>query len=561
MSSQIEEIKSKIDIVDLVGSYLRLQKAGANFKALCPFHGEKTPSFNVSPVRQIWHCFGCGIGGDIFEFIQKIEGVEFVDALKTLADRAGVELKREDPQFRTERNRQLALLEEAAKFFEDNLVANQQISEKFVDSRQENNVTPFNYLHQRGLTDETIREFRLGYAPDEWRALSGHLKTRGFSSGEIEKSGLVAKNQRDFYDRFRGRIMFPIFDYNGRVIAFGGRIYPEKENEAKYVNSPETAFYQKSRILYGLNKSKQEILRTGECVLVEGYMDMVMSWQSGVKNVAASSGTALTLEQLKLLSRLCGKIILAFDIDVAGDAANKRGINLLKNILEQNLEFDVKVVKLYKFKDAADAVKEDPAVWRAAVTASVSIAKFYIDTALKKYGSGTPEAKIAFQRNVLPLVASLAELERAHWVREISNILNIREDSVWDALKRIDVKIPVQSKPAEIVKNKTRKDLLEEKVLGIVAEYPALAPKLDPSFAALVSAGSKTGIFAEMFLNGAAEAEAELIKCQKELKKEYLKERLTLLSRDISAKERAGGEDLKTLLDEFYKISKEFAKI
>ena len=561
MSSQIEEIKSKIDIVDLVGSYLRLQKAGANFKALCPFHGEKTPSFNVSPVRQIWHCFGCGIGGDIFEFIQKIEGVEFVDALKTLADRAGVELKREDPQFRTERNRQLALLEEAAKFFEDNLVANQQISENFVDSRQENNVTPFNYLHQRGLTDETIREFRLGYAPDEWRALSGHLKTRGFSSGEIEKSGLVAKNQRDFYDRFRGRIMFPIFDYNGRVIAFGGRIYPEKENEAKYVNSPETAFYQKSRILYGLNKSKQEILRTGECVLVEGYMDMVMSWQSGVKNVAASSGTALTLEQLKLLSRLCGKIILAFDIDVAGDAANKRGINLLKNILEQNLEFDVKVVKLDKFKDAADAVKEDPAVWRAAVTASVSIAKFYIDTALKKYGSGTPEAKIEFQRNVLPLVASLAELERAHWVREISNILNIREDSVWDALKRIDVKIPVQSKPAEIVKNKTRKDLLEEKVLGIVAEYPALAPKLDPSFAALVSAGSKTGIFAEMFLNGAAEAEAELIKCQKELKKEYLKERLTLLSRDISAKERAGGEDLKTLLDEFYKISKEFAKI
>src|SRR3989344_597661 len=560
MSSQIEEIKSKIDIVDLVGSYLRLQKAGANFKALCPFHGEKTPSFNVSPVRQIWHCFGCGIGGDIFEFIQKIEGVEFVDALKALADRAGVELKREDPQFRAEGTRQLALLEEAAKFFEDNLVANQQISEKFVDSRQENNVTPFNYLHQRGLTDETIREFRLGYAPDEWRALSGHLKTRGFSSGEIEKSGLVAKNQRDFYDRFRGRIMFPIFDYNGRVIAFGGRIYPEKENEAKYVNSPETAFYQKSRILYGLNKSKQEILRTGECVLVEGYMDMVMSWQSGVKNVAASSGTALTLEQLKLLSRLCGKIILAFDIDVAGDAANKRGINLLKNILEQNLEFDVKVVKLDKFKDAADAVKEDPAVWRAAVTASVSIAKFYIDTALKKYGSGTPEAKIEFQRNVLPLVASLAELERAHWVREISNILNIREDSVWDALKRIDVKIPVQSKPAEIVKNKTRKDLLEEKVLGIVAEYPALAPKLDPSFAALVSAGSKTGIFAEMFLNGAAEAEAELIKCQKELKKEYLKERLTRLSGEISQKERSGSGDPNNLLNEFYKISKELTQ-
>src|SRR3989338_4512757 len=560
MSSQIEEIKNRIDIVELISSYLRLQKAGANFRGLCPFHREKTPSFNVSPVRQIWHCFGCGKGGDHFTFLQEIDVIEFGEALKTWAERAGVELRPEDREARSERDGLFKILEEAAKFFESNLAT----------GLPSGNPVASGYLKSRCVTDETMKEFRLGYAPAEWKMLFKHLLGKGFKPDEMERAGVILKSssyasasagRKNYFDRFRGRIIFPILDYNGRVIAFGGRIYPEKENEAKYVNSPETAFYQKSRILYGLNKSKQEILRTGECVLVEGYMDMVMSWQSGVKNVAASSGTALTLEQLKLLSRLCGKIILAFDIDVAGDAANKRGINLLKNILEQNLEFDVKVVKLDKFKDAADAVKEDPAVWRAAVTASVSIAKFYIDTALKKYGSGTPEAKIEFQRNVLPLVASLAELERAHWVREISNILNIREDSVWDALKRIDVKIPVQSKPAEIVKNKTRKDLLEEKVLGIVAEYPALAPKLDPSFAALVSAGSKTGIFAEMFLNGAAEAEAELIKCQKELKKEYLKERLTLLSRDISAKERAGGEDLKTLLDEFYKISKEFAKI
>ena len=368
------------------------------------------------------------------------------------------------------------------------------------------------------------------------------------------------RDASSYYDRFRGRIIFPIFDYNGRAIAFGGRIYPEKENEAKYVNSPETALYQKSKVLYGLNKSKQEILRTGECVLVEGYMDMIMSWQSGVKNITASSGTALTLEQLKLLSRLCGKIILAFDIDVAGDAANKRGINLLKNILEQNLEFDVRVVKLDKFKDAADAVKEDPAVWRAAVTASVSIAKFYIDTALKKYGSGTPEAKTEFQRNVLPLVASLAELERAHWVREISNILNIREDLVWDALKRIDVKIPIQSKPAEIVKNKPRKELLEERILSIAAKYPALSDKLDPEIAKLLPQENRTAIFAELFLNNLIEAETELIKCQRELKKEYLKERLTRLSGEISQKERSGSGDPNNLLNEFYKISKELTQ-
>src|SRR3989338_7232586 len=326
MSSQIEEIKNRIDIVELISSYLRLQKAG-----------------------------------DHFTFLQEIDGIEFGEALKTLAERAGVELRPEDREARSERDGLFKILEEAAKFFESNLAT----------GLPSGNPVASGYLKSRGVTDETMKEFRLGYAPAEWKMLFNHLLGKGFKPDEMERAGVILKSssyasasagRKNYFDRFRGRIIFPILDYNGRVIAFGGRIYPEKENEAKYVNSPETAFYQKSRILYGLNKSKQEILRTGECVLVEGYMDMVMSWQSGVKNVAASSGTALTLEQLKLLSSLCGKIILAFDIDVAGEAANKRGVNLLKNILEQNLEFDVKVVKLDKFKDAADAVKEDPAV-------------------------------------------------------------------------------------------------------------------------------------------------------------------------------------------------------
>lgn len=543
MSSQIEEIKSRVNVVDLVGSYIRLTKAGANFRALCPFHNEKTPSFNVSPARQIWHCFGCGKGGDAFQFIQEIDGVEFVDALRTLADRAGVELKREDPQFRSERARQFALLEEAAKFFERNLAGRAP-----------------EYLKKRGVEDETIKTFRLGYAPDEWRMLSAHLKTKGFSDIEIEKSGLAVRSGQGFYDRFRGRIIFPISDYNGRVVAFGGRVFPEKSNEGKYINSPETALYQKSQILYGLNKSKTEILRATECVVVEGYMDAIMSWQGGVRNVVASSGTALAEGQLKILRRLAEKLIVAFDMDLAGEGASKRGISLA---LAGGFDVRVAAALGEGFKDPADAVLADPKIWSRAVANARHIAQFYIDSVLKKHKPSSSEAKREFQRTVLPVVSSLPELEKAHWVREVSNILNIKEEAVWAALDKAN-REPVRAEEAisgEKPEAKTRKQLLEEKILGIVAEHPTLWGKLDPSLEKLVSAGSKAGVFAEIFLAGIVDAEAEFMKCQTELKKEYLKERLERLAGEIGGAERAGSENLNALLAEFHRVSKELAQI
>ncbi len=538
MSSQIDEIKSRLDIAELVGSYIRLTKAGANFKALCPFHNERTPSFNVSPARQIWHCFGCGKGGDMFEFIQQIEGVEFGDALKTLADRAGVELKREDPRLKSERTRQFAILEEATEFFEGQLA-----------------LSPLDYLKKRGLENETIKTFRLGYAPDEWRALSAHLKQKGFSEKELENSGLAVKSGQGYYDRFRGRIMFPIFDYSGRVVAFGGRIFPEKENEAKYVNSPETALYQKSKILYGLNFAKSEILRASECVLVEGYTDAIMSRQGGVKNVVAASGTALTADQLKTIKRLAEKLIVAFDMDSAGEGASKRGIDLALAA-----GFDVRVAGALGegLKDPADAVHKNPALWLRAVSASRHIAQFYIDSALKKHKPNSPEAKREFQRTVLPIISSLADLERAHWVREVSRILNIKEEAVWSASEK--------NKPAKGAENifedsaskpKTRKELLEEKISGIIAEYPALAPKLDPELKNLLAQSSKTAIFAELFLSGIIDAEAEFIKCQSELKKEYLREKLAYLGAQINSAEKTGGGNVGDLLGEFQKISRE----
>jgi len=560
MSSQIEEIKNRIDIVELISSYLRLQKAGANFRGLCPFHREKTPSFNVSPVRQIWHCFGCGKGGDHFTFLQEIDGIEFGEALKTLAERAGVELRPEDREARSERDGLFKILEEAAKFFESNLAT----------GLPSGNPVASGYLKSRGVTDETMKEFRLGYAPAEWKMLFNHLLGKGFKPDEMERAGVILKSssyasasagRKNYFDRFRGRIIFPILDYNGRVIAFGGRIYPEKENEAKYVNSPETPLYQKSKVIYGLDKAKSEILRAGVCILVEGYMDAIMSHQAGVKNTVAVSGTALTEEQLKILRRLTDKLIAAFDMDSAGEGAAKRGINLA---LLQN--FEVKTAVLEKLKDPAEAVEKDPQIWISAVSNAKHIVDFYIDSVLKKHSPSTPEAKREFQKSVLPMVLATSDLERAHWTRRIAEILNIDETSVWDAMRKLNVRRPDDGAGTAGIsaldkpKPKTRKELLEARTLGILAKFPMLSDKLEPEIRKALPQENRAVIFAELFIKEVSEAETEIVSCQKELKKEYLKDRMRTLSSVMAVKEKGGGE-VEALAEEFKKAVEELAKL
>lgn len=567
MSSQTEEIKNRIDIVELIGSYLRLQKAGANFRALCPFHHEKTPSFNVSPARQIWHCFGCGKGGDQFTFLQEIDGVEFVEALRVLAERAGVELRPEDREERSERTRLFLLLEEATKFFEDNLATG-------LPSALGN---PVAYLHQRGLTDDTIKEFRLGYAPAEWKELFNYLLGKGFKPDEMERAGVILKSsgyggaqagRQNYFDRFRSRIIFPISDYNGKTIAFGGRIFPEKENEAKYVNSPETLLYQKSKVVYGLEKAKPEILRAGECVLVEGYMDAIMSHQAGVKNAVAVSGTALTEDQLKILRRFSDKLIAAFDMDSAGEGAAKRGISLA---MAQN--FEVRAAVLDGFKDPAEAVAKDAKIWVSAVAGAKHIVDFYIDSVLRKHNASTPEAKREFQKSVLPVVLAIPELEQAHWIKQIADILSVREDAVWEALKKIrNSKHDALAGRAGIQNNsgdnfleksqqKTRKDLLEARTIGILAKFPSLSAKLDPEIRGVLPQENRTAIFAELFIKEISEAEVELVSCQRELKKEYLKDKMRFLSLEIGRNEKSGSGSVDPLAEEFKKTAEELSKL
>ena len=353
MPSPVEDIKSRLAAADVVGSYVRLVKAGQNFKALCPFHNEKTPSFYVSPARDIWHCFGCSKGGDIFAFIKEIEGVDFPEALELLASRAGVILKKEDPRLLTERRRYFFLLEEAVKFYEAELAKRRDV---------------LDYLKERGLKEETIKSFRLGYAPQSWDGALAHLRGMDFRAEEAERAGLAIISQNPearsrFYDRFRGRIMFPIADGAGRTIGFSGRIYekdlPKNESPenagGKYINTPNTLLFDKSRVLYLWDRAKNEIRQSDACILVEGQMDALMSHQAGIRNVVATSGTALGQGHLNLIRRLTSKLFLAFDADAAGELATKRGVDL---VLSSG--FDVHIMEVPGGKDPADAIRANP---------------------------------------------------------------------------------------------------------------------------------------------------------------------------------------------------------
>lgn len=467
----VDQIKQKLDIVDVLGEYLKLMKAGRNFKARCPFHGEKDASFMVSPERQIWHCFGCGLGGDIFGFVMKMEGLEFIDALRLLARRAGVILKKQDPQIQSQKNRLHEICELSTKFFETQLIKT-PAGEKALK-----------YLKERGLKDETIKTWRLGFAHNEWRALHDFLVSRGFKEAEMLQAGLVTTSNQDSgkkeircYDRFRSRIIFPIFDIQGQVIAFGGRIFGDKKNEdaAKYLNSPQTPLYDKSNVLYGLHQAKLEIRRQDLCVIVEGYMDLIMSHQAGVENVVASSGTALTENHLNIISRYTKNLAMAFDSDEAGGLATSRSIDLA---LKKDL--NVKII-IMKDKDPADVIKKDSNEWLEIIKDAKGVMDFYFQHAFAKFNSKNLEGKKEIEKALLPVIKSISSrTEQSDWLKELAQRLHFDEKDLLADMRAIKV-LPTDNLPErlpsyqaeKLSEPKSRAEGLEERFLGLCLANP-----------------------------------------------------------------------------------------
>lgn len=450
--NQIEEVKRRIDIVELISGYIALKKTGRNYKANCPFHSEKTPSFMVNPDRQIFKCFGCGEGGDVFVFLKKIEGLEFGEALKLLAGRAGVELKEYKPSAAEKRKETLldisSLVSDIFHYF--------LTRHKFGKSALE-------YLKSRSITKESVDSFKLGFAPHQKNFLFRFLVKKGFSPVDIVASGLVIPTSDGPVDRFRGRIVFPIADIQGRVIAFSGRALGNQE--PKYLNSPETPIFKKSKTLYGINLAKAAIKKEKSAVLVEGNLDVISCHQVGTENVIAPLGTALTIQQVETIKKLTDSVLFAFDTDLAGDAAARRGIKIA-----EEAGMNMKVVKLPSGKDPDDTIRKNPNLWRKSIKEAVPIYDYFISSAVSRFGISNGEGKRRVANEVLPLLASINDgVLLSHYLQQLAMKIGVEEFDLREIMKKYQT---TYRKKDQI------KDLLEKPLTqrsGVVVEKYLLA--------------------------------------------------------------------------------------
>jgi DNA primase len=478
--STIDEVKQRLDIVDVVGGYLKLDKAGRNFKALCPFHDEKTPSFFVFPDRQSWRCFGCGAGGDLVSFVQKREGIDFGEALKMLAERAGVPLSRQrDTAADKLIDRFFQINEAAAGYYHDMLLK----APAAEPAR--------NYISGRGVDQKTIDDFQLGFSSGE--GLKNHFRDKGFEESELLAVGLVGEKEGRTYDYFRHRLMFPIRDIKGRVVGFGARALDE--SLPKYLNSRQTSVFDKSGVLYGIDRARAAIRERDQAVIVEGYMDVIAAHQYGESNVVASMGTALTEKQIKILKGLTSRLAFALDPDVAGNAATVRGIEVARRSLDrENLEMptvlgattrlraDISIIALPQGKDPDALIRDDSQQWRQLVEESVPLMDHLIAAAVAKLDISRPEGKSVASDQLLPLIAELAdETQREFYLNKLSNLLGIKEKTLIEKVAarlgtRKEKASPVKPRPSSITH---LGDPPEEYCLTLLLHHPELRGMAD----------------------------------------------------------------------------------
>lgn len=422
---KIDEVRTATDIIDLIGSYVRLKKRGKNFVGLCPFHSEKTPSFTVSAERQMYHCFGCGVGGNAFTFVMETEKVSFQEAVRTLAERAGIVLPLHQQESETAASETEALYQActvAARFFHQNLTSTTE------------GKLALEYFRFRGFSDDTMRKFGLGYAPNTWEAFLEHATNQGIANEIMEKAGLVRRREDGtMYDYFRGRAMFPIFSTSGRVVGFGARKMREDDPLGKYINSPETPIYNKSRILYGMFQAKEAIRENDCAILVEGYADLISVFQAGIKNVVASSGTALTPEQTQLIARYTKNLVIVYDADSAGAQASQRGVEVA---LENDL--DVRVVELPAGEDPDSFVKkEGGAAFRALVDSAVSFVEFIARSFQQRGALQSPEGQTEAVRTIVQTIARMKdELKRQFYIKHLAEQYKLYESVLYRELDK-----------------------------------------------------------------------------------------------------------------------------
>jgi DNA primase len=494
----VDEIKDRLDIVELIQSYVPLKKAGRTYKGLCPFHAEKTPSFVVFPDTGTWHCFGaCGTGGDVFSFLMKQENLDFGEALKVLARRAGVELAPTSPQA-AEQQQRLDLLrainQSAATYFHHLLLH----SDEAARARA--------YLEKRGLNRETLDRFQVGYALDQWDGLLRYLTDKKYALADIAEAGLIIERNdgSGYYDRFRGRVLFPIRDPQGRTIGFGGRVLGD--GVPKYLNSPQTPLFDKSSVLFGLDLAKSGIRTSGQVVIVEGYMDVLMAHQHGIDNVVAQMGTALTEAQLKLLKRFTQRFVLALDSDVAGDQATLRGLDVARQVadrevvpvptpqglirFEERLAADLRIVSLPVDRDPDEVIRESPARWAQLIAQAKPVMDYYFQALTADLDLGSGHGKGEAVRILGPLVAEIGDrVQRTHYLQQLARLVQVDERSLWQQIRQT----PSQSHPArrpepeQAAKTPEKRSLaLDEHCLAALLCHPALLVQVDE---ALVASG------------------------------------------------------------------------
>lgn len=412
----IEKVKYSNDIVDVISETVKLKRSGRNYTGLCPFHNEKTPSFSVSVDKQIYKCFGCGEAGNVITFVMKTRNLTFPEAVEFLADRANIDIQFENKGNTSQK-----------KSFQKLYKINVETARYFFNCLQKNKLAK-KYLFNRGITEHTIRKFGLGYSPIGWDNVIKYLRTKGFTELDMLEAGLIIKSQKgSYYDRFRNRIMFPVFDYRGRVIGFGGRVMDD--SKPKYLNSPETTLFKKGINLYGLNFAiKSNINRT--LIIVEGYMDCISLYQYGVNNVVASLGTALTLDQARLMKKYADKVIISYDADSAGQMATMRGIEILKEI-----GLDVKVLTVPQGKDPDEFVRNNgKESFLKLVDTSLSLIDYKINIIRQKFDFNKSQDVILYSEKVLEVLKELDPIEKGVYIKQLSEQTKIREQALYDML-------------------------------------------------------------------------------------------------------------------------------